>query len=186
MAIEVEQKFAVADVQALEQKLAQLGALPGDTELQVDRYYGHPQRDFAATDEALRVRRDGQMVYLTYKGPKLDQTTKTRREIELLLGIGDGTQADASSMLEILGFRPVAEVRKTRRAFSISQPDGREIHILLDSVDRVGDYVEIEMVVDEAGTDAARAAVAKLAERLGLSQGERRSYLELLLSSQSR
>ena len=49
---------------------------------QVDEYFNHPCRDFAVTDEALRLRKDpdGKM---TYKGPKLDRTTKTREEIEM-------------------------------------------------------------------------------------------------------
>ena len=82
MPIEVEQKFPVADRAALDRQLAALGFVPRDAELQVDQYFAHPARDFARTDEALRIRRVGQFNYITYKGPKLDATTKTRREIE--------------------------------------------------------------------------------------------------------
>ena len=57
MAIEVEQKFRIADVPAMERQLRALGATLGATELQVDCYFAHPQRDFAQTDEALRLRR---------------------------------------------------------------------------------------------------------------------------------
>ena len=44
-----------------------------------------PCRDFAQTDEALRIRTVGDTSFVTYKGPKLDATTKTRRELELPL-----------------------------------------------------------------------------------------------------
>ena len=49
---------------------------------QVDRYFAHPCRDFARTDEALRLRRDGDDVAITWKGPRIDAATKTRRESE--------------------------------------------------------------------------------------------------------
>ena len=55
---------------------------PGEPAEQVDTYFSHPARDFAATDEALRIRSIDQENFVTYKGPKLDATTKTRREID--------------------------------------------------------------------------------------------------------
>ena len=69
-----------------------------------DRYFAHPSRDFARTDEALRLRRIGEFNFITYKGPKLDATTKTRREIEI--GLADGQQAatDAAELLAAIGF----------------------------------------------------------------------------------
>ena len=48
--------------------------------------------------------------------------------------------------------------------------------------ERLGSFVELEMVVDENRLDDARTLVASLASDLGLSLGERRSYLELLLA----
>ena len=109
MAIEVEQKFRVDDLAALQRRLAELGARPGETQIQVDCYYAHPTRDFAATDEALRLRRIGPSNYITYKGPKLDETTKTRREIEIPLPAGGAAAAQAAELLEVLSFRKVLE-----------------------------------------------------------------------------
>ena len=85
MKIEVELKFAVADAVAVREKLNQLGAEFLAPVIQTDNYYAHPARDFAATDEALRIRRVGTASYLTYKGPKIDQMTKTREETEIPL-----------------------------------------------------------------------------------------------------
>jgi len=82
---EVELKFPVADLPALERRLAELAGrfyAPVD---QVDRYFNHPCRDFAQTDEALRLRHHGDGVAITWKGPRIDAATKTRREIELPL-----------------------------------------------------------------------------------------------------
>ena len=82
---EVEQKYPLADVAAVEAALARLGATCHATVEQVDRYFNHPCRDFAATDEALRLRRTDQALAITWKGPRLDATAKTRRELELPL-----------------------------------------------------------------------------------------------------
>ena len=82
MHFEVEQKFALDSVAEVEQRLAHWGAGSGVSE-QSDLYFNHPARDFAKTDEALRLRSVGDEHFITYKGPKLDATTKTRQEIEL-------------------------------------------------------------------------------------------------------
>jgi adenylate cyclase class 2 len=82
---EVEQKYPLSDVAAVEAALARLGATWHGTVEQVDRYFNHPCRDFAATDEALRLRRTGEALAITWKGPRLDATAKTRRELELPL-----------------------------------------------------------------------------------------------------
>ena len=108
MPLEVEQKFAVADRGALERRLAELSPSPGPAEFQVDSYFAHPSRDFARTDEALRLRTVGESNYITYKGPKLDTTTKTRREIELELPEGADSARHGNELLTALGFTPVA------------------------------------------------------------------------------
>ncbi len=114
MHYEIEQKFAIADRTALEERLRSLGAKELGQVEQADQYFNHPARDFAQTDEALRIRRVGRASFVTYKGPKLDQTTKSRRELELPLGSDETTAAQFAEMLVALGFRPVAEVRKSR------------------------------------------------------------------------
>jgi len=177
---EVEQKFPVADLAALEEKLVSLGAATGDPVRQLDRYFAHPSRDFSVTDEALRIRRIGQHNWVTYKGPKIDTTTKTRREIELPLPKGDAGAAGFADLLSALGFTFVADVRKTRRHANLTRR-GRPIEIALDEVDDLGTFVELELAAGEADLDDARRALAELAAELGLKNSERRSYLELLL-----
>src|SRR3977135_480274 len=88
MNLEVEQKFPVSDPARLEARLDEVGGAFKDASLQLDRYYAHPCREFARTDEALRIRTVGEANYFTYKGPKLDPTTKTRRETELAIESG--------------------------------------------------------------------------------------------------
>jgi adenylate cyclase class 2 len=182
MNYEVEQKFPVADLSAVEAKLVQLGATVSEPRCEVDLYFAHPARDFASTDEALRIRRVGGSASITYKGPKIDATTKTRREIELPLSPPDEAAAGWEDLLQALGFQPVGEVRKRRRRATVPW-QGRQITATLDDVDEVGTYVELELVAEARDVEPAKACIASLAAGLGLSGGLRRSYLELLLDT---
>ena len=180
MNYEVEQKFAATDLAAIGAKLAALGADVSGPRVESDLYYAHPLRDFARTDEALRIRRVGAENRITYKGPKIDATTKTRKEIELALAPEEAGAAAWAELLEALGFQPVAEVRKSRRKAMVPW-QGRRVEVSLDEVEGVGTFVELELTVPGGELDAARACIASLADALGLYGGERRSYLELLL-----
>ena len=180
MPCEVEQKFPVSDEAALDARVAELGAI-GPARRERDVYYRHPARDFAATDEALRIRRKGDSNYLTYKGPRIDATTKTRREIDLPIPPGENTAAAWGELLGALGFEPVAEVCKSRRKVHVDW-QGRRVEISLDQVDGLGSFVELELVVEDDQVEAAKACIASLAEHLGLDRSERRSYLQLLLT----
>jgi len=181
---EVEQKFPVDDLAAVAERMTALGGTISEPQTEIDLYFAHPARDFVETDEAFRIRRKGEKHFVTYKGPKIDTTTKTRQEIEMPLPPGESTFDGWKKMLQALGFTPVSEVRKSRRKAHITWQDC-EVECSLDDVDRVGTYVELELVVDKDQLDAARACIAALAEELGLRETERRSYLELLLTSQS-
>jgi adenylate cyclase, class 2 len=179
--LEVELKFPVPSFDDLSRALRDLAAVEKGSAEQVDQYFAHPMRDFAETDEALRIRRVGEQNFVTYKGPKVDATTKTRREIELSLARGRDVAEGFAELLDALGFRPVATVRKSRTTYTLTW-QSRPVEIALDSVDGLGTFVEIETAAaGESDLDGARDAVNSLAQQLGLEASERRSYLEMLL-----
>lgn len=183
MTYEVELKFPLAENLPADEVLSRLvacGAQPGPTVEQRDLYFGHPARDFGQTDEAFRLRRIGEKNVVTYKGPVIDKQTKMRRELELPLPDSETTFDGYREMLELLGFRPVREVCKTRVPFHIVI-DGRDLEATLDDVAGLGLFVEIETLADEATREAARDTILHFARTLGLSNPERRSYLCLLL-----
>lgn len=180
MPYEVEQKFRLPDVLGFEAKLRAAGVSSFETVEQVDSYFAHPSRDFGQTDEAFRLRCQGEQNFVTYKGPRIDTTTKTRREIELPLPNGKQYASDFRLLLESLGFRLFGEVQKVRRQAQVVWR-GTAIETVIDEVADLGTYAELEVISDESEVAAAKALLASLAAELDLGQGETRNYLELLL-----
>jgi adenylate cyclase class 2 len=179
--LEVEMKFPVEDFAAVVSRLGQWGAGELARRTEEDHYFNAPDRDFARTDEALRLRRIGSANLVTYKGPKIDPQTKTRTEIEVQMAHGDATGADFRRLLEHLGYRPVAVVRKERRLLHLHR-GSFPVEVCLDEVENVGRFVELEIQAPAERLAEARQALLQTAADLGLERSERRSYLELLLA----
>ncbi|NJE31492.1 class IV adenylate cyclase, partial [Thermococcus sp. 18S1] len=114
-------------------------------EIHEDIYFNHPCRDFSKTDEALRVRIkrfNGHFeASLTYKGPKLDKISKTRKEIEVNIDNVD----TYIKLLHALGFKEVLTVEKTREKYYIE----KGVTITLDEIEGLGKFVEIEKLAKD-------------------------------------
>jgi adenylate cyclase class 2 len=178
--LEIEQKFASADFAAIEKQLSEWQARRGEEHSEVDHYFNAPDRDFARTDEAFRLRRIGSASFLTYKGPKQPGAVKVRTELEIPLRDGDETAEQFMQLLVHLGYRPVAVVRKHRRHFHLTR-GGFALIVCLDEVEQLGRFAEVEIVAPEDQADKAKTVLAETATALSLTQLERRSYLNLLL-----
>ncbi len=178
---EVEQKFHINDGAAVRTRLAELGATEQPAEVHSDTYYNHPCRDFAETKEAFRVRRLNGRPMITYKGPKLPGEVKARRELEWPLDPGDDDGSKTESLLQLLSFRPVATVKKTRHPFTLPESLTAAC-VVLDEVEKLGFFAEIEILADsEQAIEAAKNKVVQLASQLGLREAEPKSYLTMLL-----
>lgn len=184
MNYEVEMKFHCPDPAGVAQRLRALGAREIGSVRQADAYFNHPSRDFARTDEALRLRDDDGVLRITYKGPKLDAQTKTRREIEIPFGRGRDDMQEMTEIFLALGFHLVAHVRKDRRRFELAR-GSIAFEASIDRVEGLGEFVEIETSSGDAGLERARESLLELAGSLGVGESERRSYLELLLAGWS-
>lgn len=174
---EVEVKVP-ADLERVRDRLADLDLSPTERVTQIDRYYDAPHRSFADTDEALRVRRqrsgDDERVEVTYKGPLVDEASKTREEVQTTVADEDAIDL----ILDRLGFDAAATVRKERTFYDV---DGYTV--TLDDVADVGRFVEVETAAAEAELQEARRGAFDVLERLGLDPDDqvRTSYLGLLL-----
>jgi adenylate cyclase class 2 len=181
--LEIEMKFPIGDFAAVEKALRERGARSPEALHEADHYFNAPDRDFAGTDEALRIRRIGHASFITYKGPRRDRQTKTRTEIEVPLAEGEETAIAFQRLLEHLGYRPVRVVCKERRIFHLECSPFR-VQACLDQVADLGNFVELEIVAEEKHLEEARRTLLDLAKALALKEPERRSYLELLLARQ--
>jgi adenylate cyclase class 2 len=179
MTYEVELKFPIADAGEMTLQLLARGAAPGKVVQQSDLYLQHPARDFRQTHEALRLRRNDDELLITYKGPVIDTRTKMRREIEIPIGRGADDFERVRELFTILGFQPVRTVAKTRAIYHLEW-EGRRLELAVDSVEGLGDFLEIEALASEQERDVARDAILHFADQLGLTNSERRSYLQLL------
>lgn len=181
MPIEVEQKYRVASHAPTVTALGAWDVKLSEPVEQIDTYYRHPQRDFAQTDEAFRLRTVGKQNFMTYKGPKLDAETKTRHEEEVRLADGPQARQTCEQILTHMDFKPVSTVTKHRIICHLER-DGFDVEIALDQVEQVGPFVEIEIPVSvPQRIPAAQKVLADLANELSLSEVVRQSYLELLL-----
>jgi adenylate cyclase class 2 len=180
MEFEVEKKFWLPVVEQTLQLLEGLGVelAPGND--QVDKYYNHPARDFVKTDEVLRLRSVGSENFITYKGARIDSTTKTRRELELPLHDGNYLH-DFEQLLVVLGFQPIMTIHKFRRKAEF-QWECYPIEVSLDEIDQLGSFIELETTSDLKHLERAKKALESLALALKLDRQERRSYLELMLN----
>jgi adenylate cyclase class 2 len=201
---EVEVKVR-ADHDDVRERLSAADADHVERVRQEDTYYDAPHRDFASTDEALRLRRetrvpaeseqatvgDGEVdgegredaddraetaVRVTYKGPLLDESSKTREEHET--GVCD--PESMAGVLDGLGFIAAATVEKDRDRYRL---DGYTV--TLDAVDGLGEFVEVEAEAStDAEVDAAREGAFAVLRDVGLDPADqiRTSYLGMLLA----
>jgi adenylate cyclase class 2 len=166
--IEVEVKArALPDTR---QKILSMGAVPAGIENHHDIYFSSPLRSFQESDEALRIRIKEEGARLTYKGPKLDLKTKSRREVTVEIDDPVGME----EILASLNFSPTAVVRKRRTKYKLGP-----VTFALDEVEGLGSFLEVEMS-GEAEWQEQQSRVLEVLEQLGLKESIRKSYLELL------
>jgi adenylate cyclase class 2 len=132
---EIEIKFLVADLKALERQLAQLGfrCVTSPTR-EVNTLYDLAGQTLRRRGELLRLRHYGAAWRLTHKARAKVSKYKSRTELET--GVSDGAQMD--QVLRALGYQPVFTYEKFRSEWS----DGKG-HVVLDHTP-IGDVAEIE------------------------------------------
>ena len=116
--LEVEAKIKVNSTDQVRSRLEEKEAIFDKKSRQKDIYFNSPVRDFAESDEALRIRNEDGFSEITYKGPKIKGTGAKARE-EFNVEISD---VDAfSQILQKIGFFKSTEVLKTREEFEFME-----------------------------------------------------------------
>lgn len=181
---EVELKARVERRDEMAERIVAIGGKFVREVCQEDVYFKHPCHDFGRRDEALRLRREGAACTLTFKGRRFGSGAKMREEVEV--GVDDCEEV--AKLLGRVGFERSFVVRKSRLVFSLA---GAEV--CLDTVEGLGDFVEIELIADDEeagglrGCDDLKERLYGIAKKLGVPE-ERlttESYSELLASRSS-
>jgi adenylate cyclase class 2 len=178
--LEVELK-AWADLDAARARLEALGKKLEKTSVKEDLYLCAPEADPRTCDprrdRVVRLRIEGDTALVTAKRKKIEGGVETSEEIELSVSSATAMR----SLLDYMGYRPFLKKKKESRAYS-----WREIlHVELNRIEGLGDFVEIEALLAReapaAAVDEARGELAAIARQLGVdSRIEGRPYSELL------
>ena len=184
--IEVELKIPIYNKEEAAMRLKDMGFVQGDLKRESDIYFDKEDGQIKNSDSALRIRscenltQEGATYYLTYKGPKLDAVSKTRKEVEVAVQEPKATQ----EILVSLGYTQVYPVVKLRQYYH-----KEAMTACLDQVEGLGDFLELEMViageVEKDTTQEKDAALETLVAVLnalgcGMEDTIRTSYIGLL------
>ncbi|TFG22032.1 MAG: class IV adenylate cyclase [Promethearchaeota archaeon] len=191
--IEIEIKAKVLDPEELVKKFKNQEGGYKISFIHEDTYFNMPEglRDFKKTDEALRIRKSIEYnknidsstqninYFITYKGKKLDKTTKTRNEVETKLENGDSVK----EIFSALGFREIFTVKKERDLYEFNFK-GYIIEALIDFIPILKEYF-IEVEIMSESNDRLEEFKNILFEFLNLfdikkDQSITKSYLELI------
>lgn len=139
MALEIEIKLKVEDLQPIAEKLKQLGAKFEGDFLQKDSYYDDAQDSLVKSDRCLRIRKHinhiGEAIELTYKGARENHRFKSRREIGLRVDKAE----ELASLFEQLGYKEMLTFEKKRSLWEF-----QGCKVALDELPLLGKFVEIE------------------------------------------
>ncbi len=178
--IEVEIKLPIREQAKLEEHLTGCGFVPGDLVQESDVYFAGDVRDFRESDEALRIRRSENLTtaesktQLTYKGPKLDTISMSRKELETEVqdfGV-------CKEILRAIGFTKLYPVNKLRQYYHL-----KTMTACVDQVEDLGTFLELEIIVPtEADKKTALEKISHVLEQIGhhMSETTRISYLTML------
>jgi adenylate cyclase class 2 len=159
--VERELKFACDDLEAVRERLADLGAERQAAAAFEDNLVFDRNDELDKAGSVLRLRRDRRGARLTVKGPaRFEEGVKLRDEREISVSDADETQA----LLEMLGYSIVQRYQKMREEWHLGSVEAALDHT------PIGDYVEFE------GSQAAQVA-----KRCGfeVEAAEQRSYLRI-------
>jgi adenylate cyclase class 2 len=173
MAVEIEAKMKVPDLEPVRTQLAAVGANLIGNFLERNTFFDTDDRLLLAADKGVRIRVNQNVVTgvrvstMTFKGPRQHGQLKSREERETTVG----NDTEAAAILESLKFTKVLSFEKKRESWSLGG-----CRIELDEIPHLGTYVEIEGPREET--------VMKVREELKLTDRAivRASYIAMLVT----
>lgn len=192
--IEVEIKVKITDPELMRKHFIEKQGIYKFSLTHEDTYFNMPNglRDFKKTDEALRLRKSIKFiknnyaedqeseVYFTYKGKKIDNSTKTREEIDLKIE----DYGKMKRILSLLGFKEVLSVKKERELFKFEY-ENYSIEALIDYLPVLNQhFIEVEYLTDSSEKiEEIKEVLFDFLSLFNIKREDsvRKSYLELVI-----
>ncbi len=191
--IEVEIKVRISNHDLIRKKFEENNGIYKISLLHEDTYFNLPKglRDFKKTDEALRLRKSvefnkndetkKQVInhFITYKGKKMDLSTKTRKELDIKIEDIENMKL----LLEELGFQEIFTVKKERELYEFEFKN-YYIEALIDYLPILDQhFLEVEFLLDSPkNLKDSTVVLFDFLSLFGIKKEEsiRKSYLELI------
>jgi adenylate cyclase class 2 len=159
---EIEIKLKAPDLQVVAAKLTELGCTISEPKIQEDRNFVH--KDDVTWFETATV---GEWVYprlriqpnkpltLTVKKPLKNEMDCIEHEVHV------DSAEEAAGIMKMFGYIPGVTVKKSRRTTKY-----QDYTITLDEVEELGNFIEIERVVDDGDAEAMQAEMFRFAKEM--------------------
>ena len=171
---EIELKFKVDNLDALINKLKEEQCEISTVKMQNDTIYVQDLNDTESKEGSvwLRVRKENNKIELNYK--KQSKKKMESEEIEFEVS----SYELANQFLKALGYLPWVEVNKKRRYSNY-----KEYNICIDEVEKLGSFVELEILVDKDNKEDYELALLEVAKKLGINPDKRiNSHYDTMIS----
>lgn len=158
---EIELKLRVRNLEDLLLKIKKMDCEIGSPIFQNDTIYISDLKNTKSNEESvwLRIRKENEKIELNYK--KQSAFLEESQEIEFEVN----SYEKAKEFLEALGYKKWVEVNK-KRCYS----KYLNYNLCIDEVERLGSFIEIEIVVEENDTKNYIEDLLSVAEELGLNK----------------
>lgn len=171
---EIELKFKVDNIEDIISFLEKSNCKVSNTECQYDTIYVQNLDNVESTEGSvwLRVRKTDDKIELNYK----KQSAKKMESEEIEFEVSSYEKANA--FLKALGFKEWVQVNKKRR-YSKYQ----DYNICIDEVERLGTFVEIELLVNEQNDINYEEQLLNVAKEIGINTDNRiNSHYDTMIS----
>ncbi len=137
---EIELKFKVENLEGIISQLESFGCKIGTPIFQNDRIFVEDLNNVESKEGSvwLRLRKLNDKIELNYK--KQGAIKAESQEIEFEVS----SYEKANDLLTALGFKPWVQVNKVRRYTKY-----KDCNICIDQVERLGNFVELELLIEE-------------------------------------
>ena len=173
--IEMEESFVVDDFRSILSKIKKEQFEFVDENIEEDTYYTDQEEVFIRDRICLRTRKiNDEALELTYK-PKTDNRTEQYGKKESNVQVKVSDYKDLQYIINELGYKEYVSFKKHRKTYT-KTIDGIVHNIMLDTIEGVGKYIELEMVVHtKEEQESSRTELDDFVKRMGCQDLEKKS-----------